>query len=143
MRSETAAMTTNRKLASDASRELRTQTSKKEKEVAVSALAQAPWKGRRPRRKWRLDKRGRHQTDRVHGALLQRPRRAPSFPITDTRSISRRPVEWGLAFSARLREFKSKSAWVELLNRFQLPAVIRRIHCPEDWHVRSKEMSNQ
>ena len=39
-----AAMATSKKVASDAGRELKTQTSKKEKEVAASALAQTPRK---------------------------------------------------------------------------------------------------
>ena len=44
-------MTTSKKVASDAGKELRTQTSKKEKEVAASALAQSGRKGRKAKRK--------------------------------------------------------------------------------------------
>ncbi len=50
-RSYTSAVTTSKKVASDASKELKTQTSKKEKEVAASALAQAARKGKPARRK--------------------------------------------------------------------------------------------
>jgi len=44
-------MTTSKKVASDASKELKTQTSRKEKEVAASALAQAARKGKPAKRK--------------------------------------------------------------------------------------------
>jgi hypothetical protein len=44
-------MTTSKKVAGDASKELRTQTSRKEKEVAASALAQARRRGKQAKRK--------------------------------------------------------------------------------------------
>lgn len=44
-------MTTSKKVASDASKELKSQTSKKEKEVAASALAQAARKAKPGKRK--------------------------------------------------------------------------------------------
>jgi hypothetical protein len=44
-------MTTSKKVASAASKELKSQTTKKEKAVAASALSQAPRKGKAAKRK--------------------------------------------------------------------------------------------